>query len=196
VSDERIRRLERAAKEGDYEATEELYWSLLRLNDGGEVIDRLLEAVLTIQQDGRIPGVWDKINWLRQEGRSLSEEQLTSLRALFREVADADSLHTVPREIREPGLTIYAQQQRRVFRYGEDHRWHAVARLSSSPPGYPFMVVKTLAERDALNVRSGASCLVLDNNGVYRSELVSNPFSDRTSIKWNCVRIERGVGGA
>lgn len=196
MSDERIRQLERAAKEGDYEATEELYWSLLRLNDGSGVIDRLIEAVLTLQNDGRAPGIWDKIGWLRQEGRQLSEEQLRSLRALFQEVADADSLHTVPREIRQPGLTIYAQAQRRVFRYGEDLRWHAIARLSSSPPGFPFFVVKTLAERDELEVRSGASCLVLDNNGVYRSEIASNPYSNRTSIKWNCVRIERGIGGA
>jgi hypothetical protein len=194
VTDERTRELERRAFSlGDASAAETLYWNLMRVADYSQLMDRLIESAIKLETKKTTCSVWQKIAFIRGEPVvETSPEQIERLVASWSTIAESNQLHRVPREIRQAGFTTYCQQDHCVYRYGSDFQWKRIAQLSSAPPGRPFHVVETLADRDALAVRSGASCLVLANKGIYRSQIRGNEFSDSEHTHWQSIRFERG----
>lgn len=198
MSDERRRRLERLSVQGDMEAEERLYWDDLRSGLGGtQLLDKLVESLLALHNGGTLPTVWEK-RWFVNGAVgpwAMGEEARQQLADQWRRVEGGEDLHRIPRPLREPGFTVYVVSDQSVYRLNADRQWRRLCRLSAEPPGYPFYVVQTLRDRDALDVgnRSRASCLVLENGGIYRTAGVRGPSGSNRhySTEWTAVRFER-----
>jgi hypothetical protein len=179
---------------GDVDAAERLYWSLHRSADHVTLMDRLIEAAICTETKKRSATIWQKLAFMRGESvMDSSPQQVERAQQEWSVIVEAGQLHRIPREVRQPGFTTYCQQDTSVYRYGPDRQWKRLVRLSAAPPGRPFHVVDTLAERDALDVRSGASCLVLANRGIYRSQIRKNDFSESETVHWQSIRFEAGA---
>jgi hypothetical protein len=190
VADERSRKLERSAAGGDADAAERLYWTELRNQSTSELLDRMVEAVLT-SVNKEAPTVWDKLRWLRGlPPEDTSQETLAAMRRRWSQIASARDLHRLPRMIRETGFTIYAREEREVYRYTEEGQWERLCSLSAAPPRTPFLVFDTLQERNDSEDRC-ESCLVLENGGVYVATVTGGQFSPY-SRGWSSVRFEKG----
>jgi hypothetical protein len=192
VADERLRRLERDAANGDAQAAESLYWGTLRTMGTDELLDRMIETVLTVV-NREAPSVWDKLRWLRGlPPEDTGQEQLAALRAQWSRVNSSKDLHRVPRQVRQAGMTVYAQEEREVYMLQAGGQWARVCSMSRRPPTYRFMVFATLSARDEYPGSSpGLSCLVLENGGVYEADRDHNPFRPPGGITWRSCWIER-----
>ena len=185
--DDRLRALDRAARKGDGQAAERLYWETLRLTNVVLLLDRLIEAVLT--QDIRLPSVMEKLAWVRNEAPQLSEDQLDTMRRHYSRVPASAALHQIPHEIRQPGFTTYCDSERQVYRVNSEGQWDRLASLSAPPPGYPFSVYQAISDRDE-NPALGSSCLVLENGGVYQAVPSRSLYQPHRNL-WSEVRFER-----
>jgi hypothetical protein len=189
--DERLRRLERDAAGGDAQAAETLYWSVLRTQGTEQLLDRMIEAMLTVV-NREAPTVWDKIRWIQGlPPEDTGQEQLAALRAHWARVSSTRDLHRIPRQIRETGMTVYAQEEREVFQLGPSGEWVRVCAMSREPPTVWFRVFKTLDDRDRSGSTAGTSCLVLENGGVYEARSDHNPHRPPGGINWTSVRFEK-----
>lgn len=189
--DKRLQELERAAEKGDAQAAERLYWESMRLYSGPQLFDRLIEAVITLQTK-QAPDVHQKLAFLRgRPVRERSPEQLERIRRRWTTVGSPGDLHRIPRDVRQPGFTTYCTADQCVYQLAGNGEWERLAQLSAEPPGHPFHVVQTLAERDALEVGHGEACLVLANRGLYRSSSNRNEHSGAHTISWRSIRFER-----
>jgi hypothetical protein len=191
MADERSRRLEREAASGDAAAAEQLYWAELRNQSVSELLDRMVETVLTAA-NREAPTVWDKLRWLRGlPPQDTSQADLALLSQHWSQVNSVADLHRVPRMVRQSGFTVYAQEQREVYRYSTASQWERVCKMSQRPPTRRFHVFDTLRDRDAANLSSGDSCLVLQNGGVYEARIDHNPYRPPGGINWSSVRFEK-----
>jgi len=218
MADDRMRRLERAANQGDREAAEQLYQERIRAF-GDLIIDRLIERVMILEhrherRDNRafIPDVFDKLRWVSggsagpggSGGPHTLEEQIALMRE--RSVVDREQqlstlvpVELLRRMLRPEQIRWYAVYVRGstslhgLLLTGEKATWQRICSISAEPPGYPIFVVQTLAQRDALEqVIGGMSCLVLENMGFYRADLREHYGQTRTH--WQSIRIETRDG--
>ena len=193
MSDERRRKLERLAAQGDADAEERLYWDDLRVGYGGVLLlDKLVEAVLTLTNDFRAPTVSQKRRFVLglPHGGALTEQDQQALRETYSSIRSADGLHQIPRVIRDPGFTVYVREERAVYRLDAQDQWRRLCALSAAPPAGTFRVVGTLRDRDDL---PGGVCLVLANGGVYESRGARGPMGGNrnSSVAWNAIRFEK-----
>jgi hypothetical protein len=192
VSDERLRRLEREAATGDAAAGEALYWGTLRTQGTEQLLDRMVETMLTAV-NREAPTIWDKLRWLQgKPPEDTSHEQLAALRTHWSVIHSAAHLHRVPRMIRTAGFTVYCRKEKEVYRFSCDGsgQWSRACSMSRRPPTSDFRIYKTLAERNATTGGPGVSCLVLENGGVYESRHGHNPYQPN-GREWISVRFEK-----
>lgn len=194
MADRDERELERRAAQGDADAAERLYWSVMRSRAGAQLLDRLIESVVALQIKAQ-PTVMQKLAFLRGEPvERVTEVDLERLARRNSEIRSSEDLHRIPRSVRRPGFVTYCHGDGSVYRYESNGEWRRLVRLSAEPPGYPLHIVATLRDRDDLDgVGNGESCLVLANMGLYKSFIERNRYSNSEVVKWHSVRFEKGA---
>ncbi len=190
-----MRDLERRAEQGDTDAAEELYWKGLRSGLSMKLLDKLVEAVLTLD-NGVSPTVWQKLSFTRDQPLEvLPPAEAAAERERWRLVQSASQLHQIPRSVRAPGFTTYVVSDWSVYQVQADGNWLRLVTLSAPPPCHPFHIVQQLSDRDALQITSRASCFVLQNGGVYIGERPSHGSVNQTDpnvrVRWVDVRFEK-----